>query len=228
MKSALARWYYRPELPVGKTVKVGVWEDGVFAGVVVFGCGASDSLGTRYGITSLEVCEMVRIALRPDHKCQISRVLRIAISFLRKHCPGLRLVLTYADPAAGHTGAVYQAANWIYVGTTTPDWRYIDRRGIEHHSRNVKVSGWSATLGGGRMRCPKPSECTRYRVPGKHKYALPLDDAMRALVTRDAKPNPKKAVAAAPLEELRGASIDSDALGHPPRDDGATPIAPLH
>lgn len=34
---AVRRWYYRPEMPRGKLAKLGVWEDGTFVGVVIFG-----------------------------------------------------------------------------------------------------------------------------------------------------------------------------------------------
>src|SRR4051794_10736224 len=48
-KYAVDRWYYRSEMPRGKTVKIGVWENGEFIGVVIFGMGASSELGKRWG-----------------------------------------------------------------------------------------------------------------------------------------------------------------------------------
>lgn len=35
-------------------------------------------------------------------------------------------LLTYADEAQGHTGAIYKAANWHYVGRTKPSVRWVD------------------------------------------------------------------------------------------------------
>lgn len=35
-----------------------------------------------------------------------------------------RTVVTWADEGEGHTGAIYRAANWEYLGRTKPAWRY--------------------------------------------------------------------------------------------------------
>jgi hypothetical protein len=193
MVAGLRVWYYRDVVPIGKLVRVGVWEDGAFSGVVVFGCGSSDALGKRFGLTSLQVCEMSRIALRPDHKCAVSKVINLAVAkFLRVRCPGIRLVLTFSDPEAGHHGGVYQGAGWIYIGKSAEDRRYLIN-GEWHHSRGVRACGTVSKPGGGRGPCPKPSDATRVeKIPGKHRYALPLDDEMRALVMREGQPYPKR------------------------------------
>ena len=44
----------------------------------------------------------------------------IALRLLARHSPGLRLVVSYADPAQGHVGTIYQAAGWTYLGVTPP------------------------------------------------------------------------------------------------------------
>ncbi len=190
--AALKRWYYRDTIPVGKLVKVGVWEDGEFSGVVTFGCGSSDALGKRFGLTPLQVCEMNRIALRPGHKCAVSRVINLAVSkFLRVQCPGIRLVLTFSDPEAGHHGGVYQGAGWIYIGKSAVDKRYLIG-GEWHHSRSVRACGFTSRPGGSRVPCPKPSDASRIEtIPGKHRYALPLDDEIRAAVMREAQKAPR-------------------------------------
>jgi hypothetical protein len=192
MSAALRAWYYRDTIPVGKLVRVGVWEDEQFSGVVTFGCGSSDALGKRFGLTPLQVCEMNRIALRPGHKCAVSRVINLAVGkFLRARCPGIRLVLTFSDPEAGHHGGVYQGAGWIYIGKSAEDRRYLIN-GTWQHSRGVRACGFVTRPGGARVPCPKPSDAIRVeKVPGKHRYALPLDAEMRALIMREAKPAPR-------------------------------------
>lgn len=192
MKAALGAWYYRDTIPMGKLVRVGVWEDGQFSGVVTFGCGSSDALDKRFGLTPMQVCEMNRIALRPDHKCAVSRVINLAVSkFLRTHCPGIRLVLTFSDPEAGHHGGVYQGAGWIYIDKSAEDRRYLIN-GTWQHSRSVRACGYVTRPGGSRVPCPKPIDAARVeKIPGKHRYALPLDAEIRALVMREAKPAPR-------------------------------------
>ena len=36
-------------------------------------------------------------------------------------------LVTYADSGQGHTGAIYRADNWVYIGTTKPERRYTIR-----------------------------------------------------------------------------------------------------
>lgn len=192
MRAALTQWYYRDAVPIGKLVRVGVWENATFSGVVTFGAGSSNALGKRWNLTPLQVCEMNRVALRPGHKAQVSRILSIAIKLLRSHAPGLRAVVTFADPEAGHHGGVYQGAGWIYTGKTADDRRYL-YRGEWLHSRQVKEQGFTLGIGGQKSLCVRPSECERVeRVPGKHRYVMPLDDETRALVMREARPYPKR------------------------------------
>jgi hypothetical protein len=176
-------------MPIGKLVKIGVWEDGEFSGVVIFSMGASDKLGKRWGLGTFEVCELSRLALRPGHRSQVSRVVRVALAMLRKQSPGIRAVVSFADPAYHH-GGVYQAGGWVYTGTTAPDRLYIDRDGREWHSREAKESGWNLGLGRTMQRVPKRSECTVRRVPGKHRYVMALDAATKLAVMPFAKPAP--------------------------------------
>jgi hypothetical protein len=168
-------------MPIGKLLKIGVWEDDEFSGVVIFGMSASNALGKRWGLGTFECCELARLALKPGHKSQVSRVVRVALLLLRKSNPGIRAVVSFADPRYHH-GGVYKGGGWLYTGTTAPDRRYIDGSGRVWHSRQVKERGWDRTIGGAIIPAPKPSECRVERIPGKHRYVMPLDDATKRLV----------------------------------------------
>jgi hypothetical protein len=47
-------------------------------------------------------------------------------------------LVTYADEAQGHTGAIYRAVNWEYIGRTKPERVYLDddRRMIARKAGN--------------------------------------------------------------------------------------------
>ena len=81
-KYAVARWHYSKALPAGKLVKIGVWEDGSFRGAIVFGDGVLGSSHSAYGVSKMQIAELVRIALR-SHKATVSRMVSIAIRLLR-------------------------------------------------------------------------------------------------------------------------------------------------
>lgn len=186
-KHACENWHYSQALPVGKLVKVGAWEKGRFIGVVLFAWGMNRSLGAPYGLEMAECCELVRIALR-EHTSPVSRVMALALKFLCKQSPGIRLVVSFADPAAGHHGGIYQAGNWVYAGKTAPgfEWRL-------NGKRLNKRAYTGQQFGGGKKSVAKvPAAAEKVALPGKHRYLMPLDAEMRKQIEPLAKPYPKR------------------------------------
>lgn len=206
---ACKHWHYSKSVPVPPLVKVGVWESGKFIGVVLFSRGASPSLLKPYGLSQSEGCELTRIALA-EHKSQVSRIVRIAIQFLKKHTPGLKLIVSFADPQYGHHGGVYQAGNWIYVGDTAAGVEYW-KDGKRLYLRQVSEKGWNIQQGQKR-KTVRPSECKVVRTLGKHRYLMPLDEVVKRSIESLRKPYPK-----------RVQSIDSDAAPFQGEEGGANP-----
>lgn len=195
-KYAVEHWYYRPEMPAFKTVRLGAWEDGQFIGVVIFGSGANPGLVKPYGLKQTEGAELVRIAMR-SHNVPVSRILRIALLKLKEHCPGIRLVVTFADPEHHH-GGVYQANGWIYAGMTVPADEFIVN-GERRHGRGLRM--YRSTHPLGHLEAPNVFEWTRRyidpnveRVTGtsKHRYLYPFDKEMRERLQFFSQPYPKK------------------------------------
>lgn len=205
---AVEHWHYSGTLPTGKNVYIGAWEGGEFIGAIVFGTGASSSLGGPYKLGTFECCELVRVALR-EHKAPVSKIVSIAIRLLKQQSPGLRLIVSFADPMQEHVGTIYQAMNWVFCGTSSPATQY-EINGKLVHSRKFTSSAW---WGKGAT---KPANAKPVRTPGKYRYLYPLDKAMREQIAPLAKPYPKRA-----------ASIDSDAPGVQPGEGGADPTAAL-
>lgn len=189
-KYAIEHWHYSKVMPAGKAVLFGVWEDKVFVGAVVFSRGASDAIGKPYKLHQTSVVELTRVALN-KHGSQVSKIVTTAIRKLKQQSPGLRMLISYADPSEGHVGAIYQAMNWIYTGTTSPDYAVIDRNGKRWHSRMVSKTGYKISFGEVR-RVIRPDEGERVNLPGKHRYLYPLDRAMRRQIEPLAQPYPKK------------------------------------
>lgn len=177
-KHAVLRWHYSKCMPSSKLVKFGVWEHGVYKGCVLFGRGANHHIGDPYGLTQTQVCELVRIALR-THAAPVSRIAAIAVRLLRQSSPGIRLVISYADPAYGHHGGVYQAMGWVYTGTSQAQGACLIDGRVEHKRTVSSLHGSIAGMG-------------RTAATWKHKYALPLDSEMRGVVESLRKPYPKR------------------------------------
>lgn len=163
-KFAVENWHYSRILPWGKIIKYGVWENDSFIGVVIFSRGASPNLGTALELDQTEVCELTRVALT-KHQAPVSQIVAKALRALKDSNPGLRAVVSFADPKEGHLGGIYQAGNWIYTGSSNSvteyfidgSWRHV--RGVYHDPR--------------RPTAPKRE------APGKYRYIYPLDKQMR-------------------------------------------------
>lgn len=201
-KFAVENWHYSEVMPAGKLVKVGAWENGKFIGVVIFGRGANNNIGKPFSLEQTEACELVRIALK-NHASPVSRIAAIAIRFLRDNSPGLRLIISYADPAQGHHGGIYQAGNWIYAGRSQAQQAVI-HNGKEMHKR-------AASSLFGTIKGMKKSP-----IAWKHKYLMPLDNETRKRILPLSKPYPKRA-----------GSDTKDTAGSQPAKGGSTPTPAL-
>lgn len=179
-KYACENYHYSQCIPKSKLVKIGVWEDDKFIGAVIFGVGANNNLGKPYGLKSTECCELMRVALR-QHESPVTMIVARAISLLKSQSPGLRLIVSFADPEQGHLGIIYQAGNWIYCGRSQASDEYLYKgkrwqgrsfrnkyKGMEHHP-DVKVIKGSS----------------------KYRYLYPLDRKMRKAIAPLFLPYPK-------------------------------------
>jgi hypothetical protein len=105
------------------------------------------------------------MVMRPDTpKNACSFLLAKSIKAIRKERRFVSLV-TYADESQNHTGHVYKASNWAYVGKTGPYPRWLNKDGMQ-----VAVK---ATV----TRTKQQMEDLGYEKVGsfyKHKYVIHL------------------------------------------------------
>ena len=165
-------------------VRIGVWENRLFVGVILYSWGANNNLSKPYGLKMIECCELVRVALT-KHKTPVSRLLAIAQKFLCKQSPGLRLIISFADPVADHHGGIYQASGWIYSGESVQSYEF---RLNGHRLQKRAYTGENY----GNPKMDLPAGAKKIATPGKHRYLMPLDAAMREQIAPLAKPYPKR------------------------------------
>lgn len=213
---ACQNWHYSKRIPVFGTVRIGAWENGRFVGVVIFSRGATPEIGSPYGLPQTEICELTRVALR-DHATPVSRIIAIALKFLRRNSPGLRMVVSFADAAQGHHGGIYQAGGWIYAGASETHAYRVN--GIVEHPKTLH-----SRYGKGGQSIPwlreKIDPAAERIIAGiKHRYLMPLDDAMRAQIAPLAKPYPKRAKQA--MAEHPSAQRQGSTDPHAPKHEAA-------
>jgi len=187
-KYAVENWHYSKTLPVGKMARVGVWEDDRFVGVVIFAWGMNKDLGTPYGLKLGQCAEIVRVALAM-HQSAVSKILAIAIRFIKKQSSGLRLLVSFADPSEGHHGGIYQANGWQYTGTSPQSFEW-----LLNGKRLNRRAYTGQQFGGGKSSVAEiPKRAIKRKVLGKHRYLMPLDKEMKKKILPLAKPYPKRA-----------------------------------
>lgn len=85
-----------------------------------------------------KVLSLSRMAVLPDcPKNSCSFMLARSIDIIRRERRFVTLV-TYADESQGHTGGVYKASGWTYVGKTGPYLRWLDRSGRQVSAKATK------------------------------------------------------------------------------------------
>lgn len=198
---ACKRWHYSKRIPVFKLLKIGVWENNIFIGVIIFGVGASATLHRQFDLRREEVCELVRVALN-SHKTPVSRMMSIALRFLKNNATNIKVVVSFADPLQGHYGGIYQATNWVYTGKSNVTTQYFYNGSWRHATDVCK-----------RLTPKTIKTLMKRKVPGKHRYIMPLTKEMREKILPLAKPYPKACKV----------GDDSDQGNS----DGATPICTL-
>lgn len=210
-RHACENWHYSGCMPPGKTVKIGVWEHGRFVGVVIFSRGASPTLLRRYGLTQAEGCELTRVALR-EHRTPTTRIVAIALRMLKRHCPGMRLVVSFADPMQDHVGVIYQAGGWLYTGTSKPNYNFVINGRVRHRRFICAVAGGGPRRALEWVRERLDPDAGLIPAPGKYRYLMPLDPAMRERVAALTRPYPKRAKGSRPsgASPLATGRCDSD------------------
>ena len=212
-KYAVENWHYSKRMPKSKLAKFGVWESGRFVGVVIFGVGATPEIAKPYGLKPTEVCELVRVALT-KHQTPVSRIIAITLRTLKHSMPGLRVVVSFADTSQGHHGGIYQAGNWILTGST--EYHAYEVRGELVHPRVCHLRYGKGGQSIPWLKANVDPNAKRVRNGIKHKYVMPLDDAMRKQIEPLKKPYPK-----------RVRSVDSDTPADQAGKGGANPTRTL-
>jgi hypothetical protein len=213
---AVMNWHYSRRMPMPPIVKIGAWEDGRYIGCVLFARGANQNIGTPYGLSQTECCELVRVALR-EHATPVTRIVAIAMRFLRRNAPGIRLVVSYADPSEGHHGGIYQGGGWTYTGRSSESTQYLED-GRWKHSREVRFGAFGQGKRKSTGERSPWADLPSRRVPGKHTYLMPMDDEIRSRIAPLSRPYPKKSPC------VRSADSGTAA---PTAGDGANPILTL-
>lgn len=151
-----------------------------FCGVILFGGGASANMPTKFNLRNGQYLELNRMALN-GKQSSTSKALATAIRLIKKNCPTVKLLFSYADKGQDHKGTIYQATNWFYIEDIDSSGTEYLLNGIWKHDRGRY--NWKVDF----KKLPKRKKA------GKHKYIYPIDKSLIPLCKSLSKPYPKNA-----------------------------------
>lgn len=183
IKYACINFHYAKRIPSGGNISYSIFnEKNEFCGVIIFGYPASPSVPNKYNLKNGQLLELRRVALNSKHGIT-SKAISIALKLLKKDCPSIKLLVSYADIGQNHIGVIYQATNWVFINESKSSGKEYFVNGKWLHSRHGK------------------SNICRI-LDGKREYIYPLCKSMLPLCKKLAKPYPKKALEVHAVEHL--------------------------
>ena len=178
VKYACLNFHYAKAVPT-YSIGYSVFENYVWCAVVLFGGGASVNMPTKFNLRNGQYLELNRMALN-GKQSSTSKVLASAIRLIKKNCPTVKLLFSYADKGQNHYGTIYQATNWCYIEDIESSGTEYLLNGIWKHDRGRY--NWGVDF----KKLPKRKKA------GKHKYIYPLDKGLIPMCQSLRKPYPKK------------------------------------
>jgi hypothetical protein len=125
----IAERHYLGSTPPGSRLRLAFYHDNVCVGGMLWGRPAARAY------EPFQVLELTRMYL--DDICprnSESRCIGMATKLIRKLFPEVHTLLSYSDPAHGHTGTIYRAAGWKQAGETQgkawTNWKGVQRNNV--------------------------------------------------------------------------------------------------
>jgi hypothetical protein len=190
-KQLLVREHYLHSFPGGTKLAVGAFLGIRLLGALTLGAGPANAYSLVDHATPEDCLTLSRLWLSDElPRNSESRFIGVVLRSLRKNT-GLKFLVSYADPAQGHLGTIYQATGWVYTGLSQATPLYDIGDGRHYHSRSLSHSFGSHGL----------SHFQRHGInvklvpqESKYRYLYFLDLNWRARLRAPELPYPKKEV----------------------------------
>lgn len=151
-----------------------------WCGVITFGGGAGANMGMPYKLRYGQYLELTRMALNGKQE-STSKAMSIAMKLIKKNCPSVKLLISYADKAQNHYGTIYQATNWYFVDDTESSGEEVFYKGKWTHNRMSS-----------QVSKEFYKSLPKRKKSGKRKYIYPIDKTLLPLCISLSRPYPKK------------------------------------
>lgn len=188
-KAIFERHHYLHSMPGGSLFNLGVFGHERLYGAACFTRGPVHAYELVEAATMKDCAVLARLWLNDElPRNSESRTLGLVLRALRQHT-SLKFVISYADPAQGHLGIIYQASNWLYTGLSEATPRYDLGDGVARHSRSL-----AHAFGTHSMAHFQANGVSIQRIPesAKHRYLYFLDPSWKPRLRVLVLPYPKR------------------------------------
>ena len=112
----LVRAHYLNRWPGVVVATLGMWKGPFLVGAIVFALPPRET-AKRYQVKV--AWELARLYIMDSEPFNSETwFMGKAVKWVRNMFPAVDLLVSYADPSAGHAGIIYKAANWVSDGKT--------------------------------------------------------------------------------------------------------------
>ena len=128
-REVILRHHYSHSVVSNSYVHLGVYREGAFEGVLQWGYALQPARAGRVveGTVQGQYLELNRMWLSDDAPCNSeSRAISYALKYIRRACPGVAWVQSYADERCKGLGVVYQACSFLYLGAHVSEFYLLD------------------------------------------------------------------------------------------------------
>ncbi len=145
-KRILERHHYLHSFPGGTILAFGTFVGSKLLGAMTFGSGPANAYRLVEGAVSDQCLILSRLWLSDElPRNSESRTIGVVLRELRWN-KNYKFLISYADPAQGHNGTIYQATGWLYSGLSQAMPLFDIGDGVPRHSRSLSHSYGSHSI----------------------------------------------------------------------------------
>src|SRR5918996_3268200 len=190
-RKLVERHHYLRSLPGGTRLAFGAFAGARVMGAMTLGVGPLNAYSLVEGATPDDCLTLTRLWLSDElPRNSESRFIAVVLRSLRRNTY-LKFLVSYADPAQGHLGTIYQATGWLYTGLSEAMPLYDVGDGKARHSRSLSHAYGTHSV----QHFSRHGVQVRL-VPQqpKHRYLYFLDPSWREQLQVPVLPYPKAGV----------------------------------
>lgn len=189
-RAIITERHYSHRVVNNSYLHLGVFRDGAFEGALQFGYALNPARAGKVvsGTVQGEYMELNRMWLDDAAPCNSeSRAISYAIKYIRRACPTVAWIQSFADERCGGLGVVYQACSFLYIGSHTTTFYELDGETYHEMLLTCHIKGGSR---GAKLRA-EADRATRHTLR-QFRYIRFLKTDWRKRLKMPVLPYPKR------------------------------------